>query len=219
MERVKIAVEAREAEGTPAARALRRAGKVPGILYGNGREPSAIAIEAAALREALSGEAGRHAIFEVDAPGSRSPVPAILKDFQLHPVRDTLLHIDLLEIRMDQPIASSTSVVLVGEPQGVKMDGGVLDQPVHELAIEALPGDLVDHVDVDVSALGVGDSVRVADLTPPPGVTITADSELVIASVTVPTQVEAPEAEEAEEGAEGAEAAAAEEAGEEAEEA
>jgi large subunit ribosomal protein L25 len=201
MERVHIAVEAREVTGSSGARAVRRAGKIPGVFYGNGREPEAIAIDARALREALTGDSGRHAVIDVTSPASKTAVPAILKDYQLDRVRDTLTHIDLLEIRMDQTISSATAVVLVGEAAGVKL-GGVLDQPTHEVAIEALPTDLVDRIEVDVSALEIGQSLKVSDLVPPPGITITADSDLVVASVIAPRAAEEPTAEvEGEEGA------------------
>jgi large subunit ribosomal protein L25 len=206
MERVTLEIEARTPGKSSAAQAVRRSGKIPGVFYGNGREPQAIAIDAKALRHAIHDAGGRHAIFDVVAPGAKSRTPAILKDLQRHPVRDTLLHIDLLEIRMDQPITSVSTVVLTGEPTGVALDGGVLDQPTHEVSVTALPAELPDHVDVDVSALGVGDSIRVSDLPTLRGVTYNDDPDTVIASVTAPTELEEPEVEEEpEEGLEGLE--------------
>src|SRR4051812_7697026 len=104
MDRVTLQVEARAPGKSSAARALRRTGRIPGVLYGNGREPQAVAVEATALREALSGDGGRHAILDVVAPGQTKAAPAILKDYQVDPVRGKLTHFDLLEIRMDQAI-------------------------------------------------------------------------------------------------------------------
>jgi large subunit ribosomal protein L25 len=216
MERVTLEIEARTPGKTSAAQAVRRSGKIPGVFYGNGRDPQAIAIDARALRHAIHDAGGRHAIFDVVAPGAKGRTPAILKDIQRHPVRDTLIHVDLLEIRMDQAIASVSSVVLVGEPRGVAMDGGVLDQPTHEVSVTALPANLPDHVEVDVSELGVGDSIRVSDLPALEGVTYNDDPSTVVASVTAPTQLEEPEVEEGEEGEAAAAAGEAAEAASEA---
>jgi large subunit ribosomal protein L25 len=222
MERVTLEIEARTPGKSSAARAVRHSGKIPGVFYGNGREPQAIAVESRALRVALSGEGGRHAILDVLAPGAKTATPAILKDIQVHPVRDTLMHFDLLEIRMDQEIASRSSIMLVGEPRGVRIEGGVLDQPTREVGVSALPANLPDNVPVDVSELGVGDSLRVSDLPVLEGVTYTDDPDTVIVSITAPTQLEVEEPEEAAEGegvvaAGQAEAAAEPESAEEAE--
>jgi large subunit ribosomal protein L25 len=205
MERVPLEVEARTPGPSSAARALRRSGKIPGILYGAGREPSAFAVATTVLRTALTGEAGRHAILDVKVPGERAAVPAILKEFQLDPIRDRVTHVDLLAINLNEPIEARATVVLMGEPRGVKLDGGVLEQPTHEISILGLPSSLVDHVEVDVSDLGVGDSLKLADVATPEGLTLTGDLDLVIATVTGSSPVEAPETE-----AEAAEAAAGE---------
>ena len=172
MERVPLELEARTPGRSSAARALRRSGKIPGILYGAGREPSAFAVATTVLREALTGEGGRHAILDVKVPGERAAIPAILKEFQLDPIRDRVTHVDLLAIRLDEPIETNTSVVLIGEPRGVKFEGGVLEQPTHEISILGLPASLVDHVEVDVSELGVGDSLKLADVTAPEGLSL-----------------------------------------------
>lgn len=194
MERVKLMVEAREAGKSSSARALRRQGKVPGVFYGNGRAPEAVVVDLHDMRTALTGEGGRHAILEVVSPEAKNGAPAIVKDIQRHPVRDTLMHFDLLEIRMDRAIDSVTRIVLVGESPGVT-EGGVLDQPTHEVAISALPSALRENIEVDVSGLGIGDSIKLGDITPPEGVTFTGDDDIVLASVVAPTQLT--EAEEA----------------------
>jgi large subunit ribosomal protein L25 len=204
MERVTLEVEARTPGKTSAARALRRSGKIPGILYGTGRTPEPIAVDSRRLREAVTGAGGRHSILDIVTPDAGRKVPVILKEFQTDPVRGILTHIDLLEIRMDRPIDSAASVTLVGEPEGVRLAGGVLDQPTVEIAVHGLPGALPDHIDVDVSGLGIGDSVRVGDLTPPEGVTYTTDADTVIASVTGVTELDLEEPEEAEATTEGA---------------
>jgi large subunit ribosomal protein L25 len=211
MERVPLEVEAREPGPSSAARALRRTGKIPGVLYGAGRKPSSFAVATTVLREALTGEAGRHAVLDVTIPGEKAAIPAILKEFQLDPIRDRVTHVDLLAIRLDQPIEARATVNLIGEPRGVKFDGGVLEQPTHEISVLGLPSALIDHVDVDVSDLGVGDSLKLTDVTAPEGITFPGDQDLVLATVTGSSPVEAPETEA------GEDAAATEEAAPEAE--
>jgi large subunit ribosomal protein L25 len=222
-----LVLEAREVGKTKHARASRAAGKVPGILYGRGGDPVAFAVEVPALRAALSGEAGRHAVLKLQVPGRKGDTHAVLKDYQLDPVRDRLIHIDLLEISMSEKIVSSVSVRLDGEAQGVK-DGGVLEQASHELEVEALPGDLPAEIVVDISELVAGNAIRVSDITLPDGVVFKSDPETVVAAVmqaSTMDQIEAEQAAEAEalglvpeagdegEGAaEGAEPAAAEDA-------
>jgi large subunit ribosomal protein L25 len=206
MERVPLEVEAREPGPSSVARALRRAGKIPGVLYGAGRQPSSFAVATTVLREALTGDAGRHAVLDVTIPGEQAAIPAILKEFQLDPIRDRVIHVDLLAIRLDEPIEARATVNLIGEPRGVKLDGGVLEQPTHEISVLGLPANLVDHVDVDVSDLGVGDSLKLADVATPEGLELTGDPDLVIATITGSSPVEAPEDEAA--AAEAAEAAA-----------
>ena len=209
-----LEIETREIGGTSSARAVRRTGKIPGVLYGNGREALAFAVESHHLREALSEAGGRHAVLEVKVPGAKTPVHAIIKAMQLHPLRDTLQHFDLLEVRMDRPIQATVSIMFVGEAEGVKTFGGILAQNAHELTIEALPGDLPEHVELDISALGIGDSIKLSDLPARPGITYIGDPDTMLASVAEP-KGPTPEEEAAEaEALEAAEAAEAREGGE-----
>jgi large subunit ribosomal protein L25 len=210
-----LELETRETGGTATARAVRRTGKIPGVLYGNGREAFPFAVESRHLRETLAAAGGRHAILEVKVPGASTPVHAFIKDMQLHPLRDTLTHFDLLEVRMDRQIQATVSIVFTGEAEGVKTFGGILAQNAHELLLEALPGDLPDHVEIDITPLNIGDSVLISDLPAIPGVTYVGDPDTMLASVAQPkgptAEEEAAEA-EALEAAEAAEARA--EAGE-----
>jgi large subunit ribosomal protein L25 len=181
-----LEIEARETGGTSTARAVRRTGKIPGVLYGNGREPYVFAVESRELREALSKAGGRHAVLEVKVPGAGTPIHAVIKDIQLHPLRDTMTHFDLLEVRMDRAIQATVSIVFVGEAEGVKTYGGILAQNAHELTIEALPGDLPEHVEIDISELGIGDSIKLSDLPEVKGMTYIGDPETMLASVAQP---------------------------------
>jgi large subunit ribosomal protein L25 len=207
-----LEIETREIGGTSSARAVRRTGKIPGVLYGNGREALPFAVEARHLRETLSEAGGRHAILEVKVPGAHTPVHAIIKDIQLHPLRDTMQHFDLLEVRMDRSIQATVSVVLVGEAEGVKTFGGILAQNAHEITIEALPGDLPEHVELDITSLGIGDSIKLADLPERPGITYIGDPDMMLASVAQPKGPTAEEEAAEAEAADAAEAAEAREA-------
>ena len=210
-ERVKLPVTERTRLGSAESRRLRRQGLVPGVLYGRA-EPVAICIGERELRAALSTAGGSHAVLDVAVDGG-SEHSAILKEFQRDKVRGTITHVDLQEIRLDQVIHSAVTVTLVGEPVGVK-EGGVLSQVTNEVHVEGLPLEIPQHLDVDVSGMHIGDTLRLEELEVPEGITVLDDLETtVLATVTMPTRVEEPEVEEAE-GEEGAEGEAAEGAAE-----
>jgi large subunit ribosomal protein L25 len=192
-ERVKLEVLQRERRGSADARRLRRGGLIPGVLYGRGKTPHAIAVPERDLRRVLSGSGGLHAILDVVLDGQKTTHPSILKEYQLDPLRGTLTHVDLHEVRLDQPIQAQIVVTLIGEPAGVK-EGGVLSQVTREVTVEALPMEIPEHLELDVSDMAIGDSLRVADLTAIEGVTFVDDpEETVLASVGLPTRVEEPE--------------------------
>jgi large subunit ribosomal protein L25 len=208
MDRVKLEVQARDGRGGKAARAIRTAGSVPGVIYRSGAESTAIAVDGRALRQAVTGPGGMHALLDVTVDGDKKPRTAIIKDLQLDPVRDRVIHIDLHEIPLDQKIDTVVLVHLEGEPQGVGM-GGVLSQPTHELRISVLPTEIPEVLHADVSELEIGGALRLSDLTVPEGVEVLEDPDVVIATVTAPIAEEElePEVEEGEEGEEGAEGA------------
>ena len=204
-ERTKLIVTHRERLGSRETRRLRKEGIVPGVLYGTG-EPVAIAVAERELRRALTGAGGLHSILDVEIDGVGKTHPSILKDYQLDNVRGGVTHVDLQEVRLDRAITASVTVMLVGgeNSPGVR-EGGVLSQPLRELSIEALPLEIPEHLDLDVSGLAIGDALRVADVTVPDGVKVLDEPETTVASVTAPTRVveEVPEEEEGAEGAEG----------------
>lgn len=206
-ERTKLIVTQRELTGSRETRRLRKEGIVPGVLYGTG-EPVAIAVAERELRRALTGAGGLHSILDVEIDGIGKTHPSILKDYQLDNVRGGVTHVDLQEVRLDRPIAAAVSVTLIGAENapGVR-EGGVLSQPLRELNVEALPLEVPEHLDLDVSGLAIGDALRVADLTVPDGVKVLDDPETTVASVMAPTRIveEVPEGEEGVEGAEGEE--------------
>jgi large subunit ribosomal protein L25 len=204
-ERVKLQVKSRDERGSSASRRLRARGLIPGVLYGDGENAHPFCVEERELRRALTGDHGLHAILDVVLEGQQNAHHAVLKDYQLDPTRSRLLHIDLHEVRLDRPIHAQVVVELVGESEGVK-EGGVLSQVARLVNVEALPMEVPDRLELDVSAMMIGDSLRLSDLRVPAGVTLLDDPETVLATVTPPTKIEEPEVveeeEELEEGAE-----------------
>jgi large subunit ribosomal protein L25 len=199
-ERIKLQVTEREGRGSSDARRLRKAGFIPGVLYGKGKSSYAISVPERELRRVLTGQGGLHAILDVVLEGQQSTHASILKDYQQDPIRGHISHIDLHEVRLDQPIQSSVTVQLVGEPAGVK-EGGVLSQVQREINVEALPMEIPEHIDLDVSGMNIGDSLRLADLAPIDGVTyLDNPDETVLATVGLPAREIEPEPEELEEG-------------------
>jgi large subunit ribosomal protein L25 len=201
-ERVKLSVREREGRGTGDARRLRREGMIPGVLYGRGKSPHAICVEERELRRVLTGDHGLHAILDVTLDQQKTTHASILKDYQVHPVRGYVTHIDLQEVRLDQPIQAQVVIELVGDPEGVK-EGGVLSQVQREINVEALPMEIPEHIDLDVSDMAIGDTLRLADLPPMEGVAYLDDpEETVLASVALPAREVEPEPEEGVEGEE-----------------
>jgi large subunit ribosomal protein L25 len=220
----------RPERGTRATRRLRRAGLVPGVVYGGGDgDAMSFKVDSRVLRQVL---VDGSALIDLEVGGQTRPV--IVKDQQLHPVRDEVMHIDLLEVRLDEKIQTTVGVQVEGveEAPGVK-EGGVLEHVTHQLNIEALPTAIPDSIVVDVSGMEIAATMHLSEVPVPEGVEFLDDpEETIIATVVVPTEVEEPEeieeetelvgeeaeAEAAAEGATGEEAeaageAAAEEAG------
>ena len=198
-ERVKLLVQERESRGSAESRRLRKQGLIPGVLYGRGKTPHAISVPERELRRVLTGAGGLHAILDVELEGQKTTHPSILKEFQQHPVKGGIVHIDLQEVRLDQPIEARVVVELVGdEPVGVT-EGGVLSQVNREVTVQALPMEIPEHLELDVSRMAIGDTLRLADLPPREGVEYLDDpEETVLATVTMPTRFVEPEPEEVE---------------------
>ena len=191
-DRIRLEVRPREELGSAASRRLRGQGFIPGVLYGRSA-PRAIAVPETELRRVLTGSHGLHAILDVVLEGQKAAHASVLKDYQQDALRGRISHVDLQEVRLDRPITAQVVVELVGEPAGVK-EGGVLSQVTREINVEALPMEIPDRVELDVSELAIGDSLRVADLAPREGVSYVDDpDETVLATVTMPTRVVEPE--------------------------
>jgi large subunit ribosomal protein L25 len=174
-DRVILEVQERGADqlGSRRVRRLRKEGLIPGVIYGKG-EPTAIVVGERDLRSALTGDSGLHAIIDVVVAGKGAAHHAVVKQFQKHPIRGTITHVDFHEVRLDQPIQATVIVHLVGEAPGSKL-GGVVQQSTRELRLEALPARIPEYVEVDLSGLGLGDVLRLESLPPIDDVTFLDD--------------------------------------------
>jgi large subunit ribosomal protein L25 len=210
-ERVKLVVQNRSVLGSAESRRLRRQGLIPGVLYGQER-PVAISIPERDLRAALTGKSGTNAVLDVVVDTGKAHA-SVLKEYQLDRVRGTITHVDLQEVRLDQPIHATVPLHVTGEAAGAK-EGGVLNQVVTEITVEALPMEVPAAVEFDVSAIHIGESAHLSKIALPEGVSLVDDGEAVFVSVTQPSREEPEELEAGEEEAAAgavAEAAAAEE--------
>jgi large subunit ribosomal protein L25 len=200
-ERVKLVVQNRAILGSAESRRLRRQGLIPGVLYGKD-SPVAITIPERDLRNALTGAGGLNAVLDVVVEGGATH-SSVLKEYQLDKVRGTVTHVDLQEVRLDQPIHATVPLHVIGESVGTK-EGGVLNQMLTELNVEALPMEVPASLDFDVSDLRLGDSAHLSQVVLPDGVTLLDDGDIVFVAVTQPTREVEPEAgAEGEEGVEG----------------
>lgn len=199
MAEVTLAVEKRETMGKGPAKKLRSAGKIPAVIYGQGEKTVPLTVDGKAFHAVLHSHHGENVIFEIHIPGRKTGLKAILREVQHEPVSGKILHVDFQHISMTKKITVQVPVSLLGTPDGVLNKGGILEQILHELEVECLPGDIPEHIEVDVSQLDVGDSIHVSDI-PATKVTILTDPERSVATVVPPTIIKAPvEKEELEE--------------------
>jgi large subunit ribosomal protein L25 len=203
---VTLVADANRPVGKSAARKIRREGKVPAIVYGLGSDPTPVAVPSRELQHILHGASGINTLINLDLSGKQDLVLA--RQVVRHPVRHTLVHVDFIRVRHDQPVAAQVPIHLTGEPQGVK-DGGILEQLNFTLSIEAKPADLPTGIDADVSHLEIGDQLTVGELKLPAGVVSTQEPGELVALVAQPRGLELPEEVEAAEAEEEEEAAAA----------
>jgi large subunit ribosomal protein L25 len=220
MAEITLQAETGRTTGSRASGRLRGEGKVPGVVYGLGRDPQSVSVVWRDLRHALTGEAGLNALIDLHVDGATGDL-VIVKEMQRHPVRRDVLHVDFLRVSRDQAISVEVPVVLHGDAHDVTSNDGVVDHMLYNLLISAKPADIPNEIAIDITGLQIGDAIRVGDLSLPDGVTTDVDPEDAIVTASVAQEVdlgevEAPE-EEGEEAeaaeAEGGEAAAAEGAG------
>jgi large subunit ribosomal protein L25 len=195
MEAQQISVKKRSLEGTSASRRMRRAGSLPGVIYGIDSNPLSVELETHVVEQVLHHHASETILVDIDLEGEGT-LSVLIKDVQHHPVSGALVHVDLQRVAANQTLQVEVSLELVGEPEGVKL-GGLLDHVMHTLLVECLPGDLPETVDVDVSELEIGSSIHVSDLKLGNKITVLSDADGLVASVAAPRVEEETEDEDA----------------------
>jgi len=199
---VSFSATSRNISGKGAARTLRRQGQVPAVIYGHGREPLSLALNARDLDKLLSHIQAESTVIEVSVGGQTAKT--LIREIQRHPIKRQILHVDFQALVAGEKVTVNIPIVLEGIPEGVKLEGGVLDQTLRELEIECDPSDIPDHAELDVTAMVIGDSLHVSDIKLPANVKILDDPETSVAVLAAPRAViEETPAAEAVEGAEG----------------
>jgi large subunit ribosomal protein L25 len=165
MQHVSLAAESRTSTGKGAARSLRRQGKVPAVIYGHSLVTRALSVEHRALGKLLEAIGGEAALLDVSIDGA-APIKALVREVQRNPVRRTdVIHLDLYAVVADEPIEVEVPVHIVGTAEGVRNQGGVLDHHLHRITLKVLPGDIPDHIEIDVTELNLGHAIHVSDIT------------------------------------------------------
>src|SRR2546426_6013201 len=190
MAEIVISATNRADRGKNAARRLRRRGLVPGIVYGGTAGNVAVAVDSKALQRVLRSEAGRNAILKLSIADHGS-TNAILKNWQVDPVKESFLHADFYRIAMDVAIRVTVPIHVVGEARGVKVDAGILELVIREIEVECLPGDIPERIAVDVADLGINQSLRVSDVPIPAKVKVLQAADQVVVHVVAVKEEEA----------------------------
>ena len=190
-----VEAEAREMFGKNAARRLRHLGRIPAVVYGGGGPSIPLTVDPKAILRLLHSEAGHNTIFTLEVPG-KAPARAMLREWQWDPLRGGLLHVDMVRIARDERLRVRIPIQVTGEPQGVKVQGGLFEFVLREVEVECLPDDIPEHITLDVSELLIGRNLRVSDLPVTEKVKVLAEPGRVVAHVLAPKAEEAP-AEEA----------------------
>jgi len=184
MATVSFNATAREKGGKGAARQLRARGQVPAVIYGHGREPMSLSLNARDLDKLLDHIQAESTVIEVSVGGKTSKT--LIREIQRHPFKRQILHVDFQELVAGEKISVSVPIVLVGVPDGVRMDGGILDISMRELEIEVDPSNIPNHVEIDVTKLTIGSSVHVRDIPLPEGVEVLDDLDASVCVVSAP---------------------------------
>ena len=204
MATVSLNADARDSKGKGAARSLRSQGQVPAVIYGHGRDPQPLALNARDLDKMLSHIQAESTVIEVTVGGHTAKT--LIREIQRHPIKRQILHVDFQALVAGEKVTVSIPIVLQGIPEGVRLEGGVLDQTLREIEIEVDPSNIPDHVEYDVTNMVIGDSVHISDLKVPEGVEVIDDPETSVAVLAAPRAVieETPAVAEAVEGEAGA---------------
>jgi large subunit ribosomal protein L25 len=195
MERVNLSATVRDGLGKSGARRLRRGGRVPAVVYGQGRESQPVAVEGKALSATLHTHAGLNVLIDlgIRGDGAEDKQLVMVKDMQRDIFTHDITHVDFHVISLEETLEAHVPVLLVGTPKGV-VDGGVLEQHLREVLVECLPTQIPEHFEVDVTGLTIGKAVHVGELTIPAGLTLLTPTEAVVATVLQPRVEELPAA-------------------------
>jgi large subunit ribosomal protein L25 len=215
MEITPMTVEARQDTGKGVARKLRAADRIPGVVYGIGQDSQPVSFDRHAFDKMMR-RGAHHGLLNLSFDGKGGEVPALAREIQIHPVSREVLHVDLQRVDMSKPIHLSVQVLLIGKPEGVKNQGGILEHGMREVEVECLPNSIPDSIELDVSGLEVGQSLHVSDLILE-GVKFLGHPETTVASVSLPAAERSADEDSTEEGEETTEAAATSADGETAE--
>jgi large subunit ribosomal protein L25 len=204
MATVSLSADSRDLKGKGAARTLRSQGQIPAVIYGHGRDPQSLALNARDLDKLLSHIQAESTVIEVTVGGHTAKT--LIREIQRHPIKRQILHVDFQALVAGEKVTVSIPIVLTGTPEGVRLEGGVLDQTLREIEIEVDPSNIPDHIEYDVTNMVIGDSVHVSDLKVPEGVEVQDDPETSVAVLAAPRAVieETPVVAEAVEGEAGA---------------
>jgi large subunit ribosomal protein L25 len=194
----------RTGSGSRPARRMRRDGQIPAVVYGKGVDTQAVAIDRRALYGVLHTDAGFNAIINLDIEGGES-ILTVAREVQRDPVRGDITHLDFIKVSLDIEIEAEVGIEFVGTPLGVKEDGGFIETVETSVMLMALPTAIPTSIEVDISDLGIGDTLKVADLPELDGVTYTTDADRPLVTVLLPTVIEEEVPEDLLEGEEGAE--------------
>ena len=201
MATAQLSASPRDAAGKGAARSLRSAGKIPAVIYGHAREPQSLAIPTREFEKLLERVSAESTVIELDLAGTVART--LIREIQRHPFKKQILHIDFQELVAGEKVTVNVPIVLVGTPEGVRVSGGILSQVMSELSILVDPVNIPNRIEADVTAVTIGHSLHVSDLTIPEGVEVVDDPEETVAVVSAP-KVEAEPVAATEEAAEGA---------------
>ena len=186
-----VVVNQRET-GKNESRRLRKQGHIPAVLYGEGKDPVALAVEARVVDKILHSKMGVNTVFDIELADKGQRRSVMIKDYQLDPVTDRLTHADFIRIDATHEVHVPVHVVLVGTAVGVKIEGGLLENPIREIMVACLPKNIPQSVSIDVSELHVNQVLRVSDIVLPEGVTVLTGKNTVVCSVHAPKEEAAP---------------------------
>ena len=184
MASVTLNATARTETGKGAARKIRQAGNIPSVIYGHGREPQSLTTNARETERLVKSIAVSSTVIELNIDGKTSRT--LIREIQRHPFKRTILHIDFQELVVGETVSVKCPIVYVGTPDGVRLEGGILDQIMHELHIEVDPANIPNHIDVDISGVKLGKSMHVSDLQLPAGIKVLDDAGATVCIVQPP---------------------------------